>query len=335
MGEEKSKSFNAIDTGKFILAFFAIAVHTHPMDHNRISRGIYLSHICIEDIISPFFFLASGFLLFRNLQYPYTDRKSLGKIKNFHIKMIKYYCFWSLVYLPLAISSYRRKGWDFLRSLRSYMQGFFFIGEHFNSWMLWYLLAVIYALALVLFLLRFLRLKPEIIALVGTIIFLISMGFTYLSVYDGDLPPFLQVIREGLSETIVNGRVLTGCFYLPAGILLARYDLPLFASALMVVSGFYLRFHADNTFANAVAAALNGIGFFSLAKQIKLPDSEIFPILRKMSTVIYFIHLLVWTVFYTVRYGTVTYGLESFLVTSLISLIIAAAYVSIRRVSGP
>ncbi len=329
MTPEKHQRYNSIDLCKFLMAFCVVAIHTHPVD-STINKTLFTLYSVLLDLAVPFFFLAGGFLLGKDLRYPYSDRNSLSKIRKYLMRMVKYYCIWSLIYLPLAISSYRSKGWDIGRSIRSYIQGFFFIGEHFNSWMLWYLLSAIYALILILFLLKYLRCSPETAAKTGSVILLVSIGLTFLSGYDGPLPGWLHFIRTRLPGTIVNGRILLGCFYLPIGILLSRYDVSAFVSVYAFILGLCLRFSADNSFSNGMSAVLCSTGFFVLVKGIKLPDSKIYFVLRKMSTVIYFIHLLVWTAYYSLKYEKITYGVESFLAVSLISTITAAVYVCCR-----
>ena len=329
MRSEKHQRYNSIDLFKFLMAFCVIAIHTHPVD-STINKTLFTLYSVLLDIAVPFFFLAGGFLLGKESQYPYSDFNSLSKIRKYLLRMVKYYCFWSLVYLPLAISSYHSKGWEIGRAIRSYFQAFFFIGEHFNSWMLWYLLSAIYALILILFLLKYMHFSPETTAKTGSLILLLSIGLTFLSGYDGPLPGWLHFIRAHLPGTIVNGRILLGCFYLPIGILLSHYDVSAFVSAYAFILGLCLRFSADNSFSNVMSAVLCSIGFFVLIKKIRLPDSKIFFFLRKMSTVIYFIHLLIWTAYYSLKFGKITYGLECFLAVSGLSAIAAALYVCCR-----
>lgn len=312
------------------MALIVVAIHTHPVASNDINKHLFTVYNLILDLAVPFFFLSGSFLLIKSLTYPYADANSMKKIRKYLLRMIKYYCIWSLVYLPPALNSYRSKGWDVRRSIRAYLQGFFLIGEHFNSWMLWYLLSTIYALIFILFLLKHLRQKPENIAKAGAVILLISIGLTFLSGYGGELPAWLHFIRAHLPGTIVNGRILLGCFYLPIGIIFAHYNISVFAAVYMFILGICLRFSADNSFSNVTSAALCSIGFFAIIIKIKLSDSVAYFILRKMSTVIYFIHLMVWTIYYTVKYGKITYGAECFLSVSAISIMIAAIYVCIR-----
>ena len=75
--------------------------------------------------------------------------------------------------------------------------------------------------------------------------------------------------------------------------------------------------------------AASAIGFFEIIKETSLPDSELYHIVRKMSTVIYFIHMYVWSFYYKFVYGEKTYGFDSFAVTICICVAIAFIYVKV------
>ena len=149
---EKTK-YNSIDLYKLIMAFCVVAIHTCPLNNykNEIVLAIYNSFV---DIAVPFFFLASGFLLANKFQYPFDSDNNIQYIRNYLLRIIKLYVMWSLIYLPLAIWHYISTQTNVIKSVLSYIRGFVFIGEHYNSWPLWYLLSTIYALALIIFLLK-------------------------------------------------------------------------------------------------------------------------------------------------------------------------------------
>lgn len=67
------------------------------------------------------------------------------------------------------------------------------------------------------------------------------------------------------------------------------------------------------------------IGLFIIIN-IELKDSAIFYILRKMSTIIYFIHMWIWTIYYTIIYHKPTSGLGCFLATTVCSVLISYVY---------
>ena len=63
------KSYNAIDIMKLCMAIVVIAIHTRPESVLADSLGKEIVE-SIYAIAVPYFFIASGFLLFRKIQYP-------------------------------------------------------------------------------------------------------------------------------------------------------------------------------------------------------------------------------------------------------------------------
>lgn len=52
--------------------------------------------------------------------------------------------------------------------------------------------------------------------------------------------------------------------------------------------------------------------------------------MRKISTIVYFIHMYAWTGYYMLVYGTKTYGIDTFIATSVISVLISGAWILIK-----
>ena len=75
---------------------------------------------------------------------------------------------------------------------------------------------------------------------------------------------------------------------------------------------------------------LTAIGIFLTACGISLKSKPLYPMLREMSIVLYFLHMYVWTFYYTLVYGQTTYGLDSFLITTFASLLLAYLFISFR-----
>ena len=106
--------------------------HQYLLQHCRLRRA--------------FLFIASGFLLAQKMERPYGTPANLPAIRKTLKKIVRLYLIWSLIYLPLAIANYISTSTPFFEAFVSYSVWFVIVGEHYNSWMLWYLLATIYAL---------------------------------------------------------------------------------------------------------------------------------------------------------------------------------------------
>ena len=252
------------------------------------------------------------------LSPPYDSDKSISIIKAYLRKIIGMYLLWSAIYLPLAIYGFiiDTKNRPLIMYVFMYLRGLLLIGENYNSWMLWYLLSTIYALLLIIFLLRK-HVPLPCIAFIGVIIFTVWHCLSIPAGHDGILSLVLSVFR--------NGRISSGMFYIPAGMLLAKLTFSKKPAYLLLAASFAAALLCDGLaksfFIAVCAASLLVIvsGFRS--------DSEIYPFMRKMSTAIYFVHMYVWSICYTILYGRKTMGLGMFTLTVLISVLVSALYV--------
>lgn len=69
-------NLNAVDVGKFFMAFVVIAIHTHPFEGLEQSVFITIYFLSCHCAV-PFFFLSTGYLLARKLKSKNTiDEKN-------------------------------------------------------------------------------------------------------------------------------------------------------------------------------------------------------------------------------------------------------------------
>ncbi len=323
----KKDTFQSLDICKLLMSFCVVAIHTRPLDlcTEPIVNEIYNSLVAMA---VPFFFLCSGFLLAQKFEPSISAPGNTAIIKRYLLKMIKMYVVWNVVYLPMAIYHLISSGNSLLLSVLRYIRGFVFVGEQYNSWHLWYLLSTIYALMFLLILLR-LKQSPGNIMAISCFVFLLSIGMNCLSAYDGNTNSLIAFLKKMLEVSVASGRIFTGMFYLPIGIMLSRKRPGLNVSWSMLIGGYILNVFVRNDTLNTVLAAISTIGLFCVLLSFTIPHAKIYPFIRKMSTVIYFIHMYVWSIFYMLVYGKKTYGWYCFLMTSFISLVIAAVSVAV------
>ena len=318
------KNYNNIDLFKFIMALVVVAIHTGPFA----AAGPLINRIWtpLSQLAVPFFFLSSTFLIGDRNPTPEALLPALRKQTR---KIAKLYLIWTAAYLPLTVYHFITAGYSVPAALRSFLQGTLFIGENFNSWMLWYLLSALYAQLFTIAMLKK-DMKPWQIVIGGGVIFLLGSMISELMGYGGPLPSFLSGVKQVVSQTIVSGRILTGFLYIPLGILLSCKRPGPIVSLVLAIVGFAGNFFLDGI-AGDVLLAISSVGVFCLILQISLKDAPIFSILRSLSTSVYFIHMYIWTLYYLLVYGYTKQGLDAFLVSAGISLIIAYAYIVIRR----
>ena len=113
--------------------------------------------------------------------------------------------------------------------------------------------------------------------------------------------------------------------------ILSKMKIPLPTAIIMTVVGFSTNVFLSEEYFNIPLTAITSVGLFSIVNKIQLCDSPVYPLMRKMSTMIYFIHMYIWTAFYMLAYGEKTYGCTSFVVTTLISSAIAVSYIIFKR----
>lgn len=245
-------------------------------------------------------------------------------LKEYLIKILRLYLVWTVIYTPLEIMHDFEAGIPFVKGVYLYVKGLVFIGEHYNSWMLWYLLSAVYAVLAVM-LLSELGVSVKGIFIFGVISGCLSLGLDCLAGYEGDgVPGMLNVM---LGFTFGNGRILQGMAYIPAGIWLAHNELSVTKNMIMFLGGMSVRLYMPEGIAGGLCFMISAAGLFGLISGVRLGYSEIFGVLRRMSTVIFLVHMYIWTFYYTIRYDTKTSGLDSFIITSAVSVLAALVYV--------
>ncbi|MDE6476119.1 MAG: acyltransferase, partial [Erysipelotrichaceae bacterium] len=91
------EKYEMIDLIKYICSILVIVIHTSPgLPYSR-PLNFFLINI-IGRIAVPFFFIANGYFMSKNLQ-----QKGNVYFKQYIKSLIKIYLLWSLVYLPFGI----------------------------------------------------------------------------------------------------------------------------------------------------------------------------------------------------------------------------------------
>lgn len=231
---QKSNSLT-IDICKFLGAYMVVAIHTTPW--NLFGTGafntVYLNFIYCA---VPCFFMASGYLLAGRMEWPLTAKDNLPKVAHAFFKMLKLYLLWSLAYLPLAIFDYRRSGLGVREAAIRYIKGLVFSGEHYGSWMLWYMISAIYALGIIYLLLK-IKVNPWAITALGLVFILCGAALDMLSGTTNDISPAINFIRKLMWATTGNGKVFRGLFYISFGMLLTKIKIPVWADVLITLCG--------------------------------------------------------------------------------------------------
>lgn len=309
--------YGAMDIAKFFLSICVVAIHTHPFEgsSDQILLNIYSS---IVSLAVPFFFLCSGFFMYSSEK---NFKKNISKVLNKHIKL---YLIWTIIYLPITIYGFMVRGESLFYSVFSFVRGFLFVGENQNSWILWYMLSSI--IAIMIFKFCVFNLKKDV-----SFVFKLSILFFIINL----LLPFVYQINT--TSTIINitlkllylilpyGRILTGLFYISTGLMIAKYKsyfknnywtyLILFIIILIV------NILLDINVINEIMIMVSSVLLFTFIINLDKINSKKTIVFRKLSTIIYFLHMLIFTLYsqFTANIFQL-YGLHSFVLVLLITI---------------
>lgn len=322
------KNYNSIDLFKFIMAAFVIAIHTKP--------EYYINSSAVKNVFDafftcavPFFFMASGYLLAVKFTQESTAEQKNAVLVRYLKKTVKLYLFWTVIYIPPAVQHYVSDNYSPVKAVVSFFRSLIFIGQHHNSWMLWYLLSTIYAVIFIIILTKK-NVSVYKITAAGAVFALAGILFDVLDANAAQLSGLPELIYKAFSLTFSAGRIFNGMFYIPLGMVLFSKKIPVPVNALVFIALGTLRCFVNNAALQSVLLMIYSATLFGLIERINLKDSKVYPILRGMSTYMYFIHMYVWLAVSYMIYRHEHYGLLPFTLTLIICIVISFIWVRIR-----
>ena len=273
----------------------------------------------------PYFFLASGFLLGLKLEEPFNGQKNVGILKKFFWKVLKLYFIWTIIYFPLAIQGYYLGGVTIKKAVKSYVLYLLFVGEHYNSWPLWYLLSSIWTTVYLMIVHRAGKATYLRLIQYSILISIISFSLNILVNADNSSLIFTEkFVKDIVSESIKNGRVMTGAIYIPFGLYISKNRSDKRNYLVLLLFGITIGCCLDNQFLRGYSTMLSAIGLFGWSTHLDIKYSGVVKYMRRMSIWIYFIHMYIYTGIYLVLYGKKTSGAIPFLLTVVLSVCISA-----------
>lgn len=301
LGEDAAQ-INAIDLTKFILAFFVIAIHISPLGNTEGSTFIgwvdFFLRDCIARVAVPFFFIASGYFLFRKTQISNLDTSIC---KSYVLKIFKLYCVWSLIYFPLRLGGFFFEEKGFLYGVFDYIKDFIF-STSFSH--LWYLNALIFSVLIISFLL-YKKVSPKNIICASAIFYIIGLfGQSWYGVIKPleNVPAVWQTLKfaMGIIETTRDG-LFDGFLFVGIGMLFAYQKIKLtrkqsgigfaLSAVILCCEAFILQYYgfsrSHDTYIFLVPTALF---LFAFVKSSNVKKDRDYKKLRVMSSLIYLIH---------------------------------------------
>lgn len=291
------KNYASIDLAKFAAALLVVVLHLGP-------GGLFVKQFLCR-LAVPFFLVCAGYFLFSKLQ---KGSSPSPVVLPYFLRILRLYAVWTVLYylaLPLFTLSYNRQEIAFLVHPLQLLQRLFLTG----SWsVLWYLLGLLWAVALCWLCLRLgLGAKGTLIAAALLHLFgLAGQGIASFSLQVPLLGALLNAVRLVFDSTR-NGPFFS-FFYVALGLWLASRPLPSrrFAAGGLALSAPLLccEVYAVQHFFEGAASApdyylltIPTIFFlFALLIQVGGEAGSAHRALRTMSTLIYCSHILVWLV---------------------------------------
>ena len=321
---EEKEHFSSLDLFKFLLAIMVIAFHTNPFEQCQIPLIDEIA-IVLVDVTVPFFFCISGFLLARKWGRKKEERQT--KIIKILIDTVKLYVIWTLISFPLSVYGYILSGNSWINCILSYIKYFFFVGKLFQSYHLWYLLAMIYSLVFIFILVHCNR-GINSMLLVGVMLYVVRLGLEYFRLNTDAFPMLAPVV--GIYEYIFNnGNIFTGMLYMCIGITVVekRCCFSFFASLVLFITGIVIKYTIHSELGNIIASSC----FFMMVLNIDLPQFPFYIILRQLSRYMYLVHLICFSG-YTLFIGNFNHlGVDSFVATCVLSLAFAVVVTAIQK----
>lgn len=342
------QTYNSIDLAKFICSILVVMIHCAPFGSTETVNIItYLNFIIqhyLARIAVPFFFVASGFLLYRKTSVSNFNTEPSQK---YIVHIFKLYVIWSLIYFPFAFYNFFKDKKGIVHAILVYTRDIIFTGcGH-----LWYLNALIVAVIIVAFLL-YKKIHPGKIILFAAFLYFIGLfaqsWFGFIVPLRELTPTFWNILKL-LKNIIVTTRdgLFEGFFFVSMGMYLAFFNVRIkkkraliglgLSMILMLLELFILQYNhyirAYDMYFFLVPATFF---FFCFILQVELPNSAVYKTLRILSALIFYSHPLIKNIVSKVLLITYEPLLESglpFLLTLFITIIFSLAIIKLSELS--
>lgn len=295
--EGRKKQFYSIDLMKFICAVLVVAIHVPPFQsiNSVLDYGMeyYLTRLAV-----PYFFIASGYFLFRK-----TRQESFDKSIPFRyaFRIFKLYLIWEAIYfVPIVYSTILQNGRGITFGILESIRDFLFVGYVH----LWYLLATVVAVLIITFLLMRKVSVGKILTL-GMFLYLVGLlGQSYFGLIRPleDDPAIWQGLKlvQAIIGTTRDG-LFEGVLFIGIGLLFAWkpvrmkfsqavggfvVSMLLFLGEVFFVKYFNLYLERDMTLFLVPAVFF----LFYIVAHIELKSRSVYRELRTLGMLVYFIH---------------------------------------------
>ena len=264
----------------------------------------------VQCMAVPIFYVISGYLLGCKLYGVDKERSWHSSVKTL-LWQIKLYVIWAMLFLPINLYGeffvYKH---NVSQCLVSILQGWFLIGENYDSWPLWYLLSSIVGMGLILICYR-LDIRKKYIVLLSIFVYVVGMVIVRLP--GKGVVGSLQNIMEYVHGNR-NG-FFFGWAFLTVGMIGKMSVKRIFVYALFIflfIVGLFKPLY--------VCLPLAFVCLQLMLIHKKKGTSKMYRFLRKMSTLNYFMHMF-FVFLFTEFLGSMQQGVLLFIVVAIATTI--------------
>ncbi len=289
---------NAVDVMKFICAILVVIIHAPPLQSYNDTANFILVEI-IARIAVPYFFICAGYFFFRKINM--QDGK-IGKsinnykyLKKYIINLLKIYAFWTIFFLLWWVPLWYKGDYLTYENIKGYVISIFLTGSYYH---LWYIVALVYGMLFTFLIIRYAQLKV-VIAIAVIFYFIGTFVYSYSWILNDSI-----LIRTFIKLFETLGSVSVGLFrafpYLIMGAVFAKYRLKITLTLSTVLSVIclvlvglevlFLKTSGGFRFSYVFLTGFTAFFIFNTVSKIKLKDRALYPLLRKFSSIIYFVH---------------------------------------------
>ncbi len=331
------KAYPAVDAAKLVMALFVVGIH------RSLFADRTLDHMTVNVLFSiavPFFFVTSSFLLFRKLQSPEQDRRKT--FLRFEKRILILYIVYTIVYLPCIFVKSFTGHYDEI-TLRALAGECLFLVRRFfldTSYIhMWYLHTLMISM-LIVYLLTIKVHGRWLIAGVG------ATSLCGIIALEMALPQIADMLTEAVRRTL-----MTGIPCVCAGYFAAQTDDETTRTEKIIYPILFVLFLGCGALTlDNKALWLKGIfkvltfvsafGVLRLCVGSTLQPHPAYAVMRKYSTLIYFLHLLLmneglnWLAAHTGIASLTEAGILSYSLTLFLAVIEATCILLLQKKKG-
>lgn len=325
----QSKNLSAIDFVKFVFAILVVGIHTSPFGSYS-EFGSFVFEDIIAGLAVPFFFMTSCYFFFSKLTFVNgkieKTKENFSRLKKYFIRILLLYALWSAVYLCWQIPEWINTGWFSVAAFVDYFKSALVSGSYYH---MWYVLALLYIIPIMYFLLRHISIKT--FSIIMSIVYVAGVLFYTFGEY---APSILIELRSFMPTSAVSVLLImpsvTPCLFIDKIRLKQSYNLLLFVAfyILFAVESILVYLYTERSINSQYAFMIVPAIYFLLAwlKNCNFNISaKTSTMLRNMSSVIYFAHPMIINLFGLVVARETINGILYYILISALSVVFAFA----------